>query len=97
MITVTEIEAGGDRAWFTDNPYRRYRLRGEPGNWWIIRRRTGDVLLRTACTSVPPGPIEHCDKALRRAWIDSAWRELNPAQREELLKEIKRGEKLCEL
>jgi hypothetical protein len=84
IAPVTEASAGGDRAWFSANPTRRYRAR--PG--WIIRRR-GTALLRTraAARSLPDD-----DTALRVAWVGAAWPDLDPVQQRALIKAIRTTE-----
>jgi hypothetical protein len=96
VTAVTEAEAASDRAWFAQNPYRRYRIRRAGDDVWLIRRRAGGVLLRTRTANLP-GYFPDTDTALRTAWVDTAWAGLTPSLRNELAKEIKKGEKLHEL
>ena len=62
----------------------------------IARHCAGGVLLRAIASSRLRG-IPDTDKALREVWIAAAWAELNPLERNELAKQIRRGEKLYEL
>jgi hypothetical protein len=89
----SDEEALSDRSWFKNNPLRRYRRRRVGDTAWIIRRRGGDVLLRTLAAELPRG-LPDTDKGLRGAWIAGAWRDLNPRERDELAKQIRREEKL---
>jgi hypothetical protein len=91
--SVSEAEAANDRVWFGHNAHRRYRLRQSDGGWFVIRRRIGGVLLRTRAPSVP-SYMPDTDKALRHLWVETAWSGLTPTERAELMKQIKRGEKL---
>jgi hypothetical protein len=93
MPEVVAKDALGDRVWFDNNPHRRYWLRRTGANTWIIRRRGASVLLRALADGLPRG-FPDTDKALREAWIAAAWANLNPRERDELAKQIKRGEKL---
>jgi hypothetical protein len=53
-----------DRLSFADHPYRRYRLRRTNGDWWVIRRRAGGVLLRALITTAIPRGLPDTDNAL---------------------------------
>jgi hypothetical protein len=69
MTPVTEIEAGNDRAWFTDHPNRRFRARAGTGGAWLIRRR-GDVFLRSFAQAPLPA---NTDIAAAFAWFSAAY------------------------
>jgi hypothetical protein len=89
---VTDSAAGSDRAWFTKNPHRRYRLRNTDGTSWLIRRRAGGVLLRTAVTP-HPRRIPDIDSALREAWFAAAMPYLSPIERAALVKQVRKSER----
>jgi hypothetical protein len=95
MPAVEAGEALGDRVWFTRYPYRRYRMRQGEQGWWLIRRRSGGVMLRTWTAALPRG-LPDRDSALREAWVAAAWPGLNPIERAELTRTVKKGERLHE-
>jgi hypothetical protein len=85
MPAVTHADAIDDRDWFGSHKGRRYRVRRSAKGWWIVRKRTGGVMLRTWVAELPPGDLPDTDKALRPVWFDAAWGELTPLERAELV------------
>ena len=82
---VAGAEAIEDIARFDAHPHRRYRQRqGEGGTWWIGRRRSGRVMLRTRVARPQAGADS--DDALRPAWFRAAWPALPAKQLRELIK-----------
>jgi hypothetical protein len=91
-LDVTEQEATADRRWFSENPQRRYRIRWTDGFEWLVRRR-GTVLLRTIAVGGLPRGVPDADNALRPVWFGAALPQLTAAERAELTKLAKRGER----
>jgi hypothetical protein len=88
MTGVTLAEAQDDFCWFKGTR-RRYRLRRTAGGGgWLIRRRTGRVMLRCWAPALPKA-IPDNDEALRPYWFLAAWPELSAATRAELIKEAR--------
>jgi hypothetical protein len=88
---VTAADAADDRDWFATHPRRRYRARRAERGFWIVRRRAGGVFLRIWCVTIPKG-LPDSDKALRPLWFDTAWPDLDPLERAELVRHAAREE-----
>jgi hypothetical protein len=88
---VIADEAADDRVWFDLHPRRRYRLREGADGWWCVRRRSGDVLLRTSTTEIPPG-LPDDDYGLREVWFLAAYPDSDPVERDELIKRARQAE-----
>jgi hypothetical protein len=75
--------------WFDRNPDRRYRARpAADGRVWLIRRRPGNVFL---CTLARLARVPSSEGEAERWWWLTAWPELSPRERAELIKESRRG------
>jgi hypothetical protein len=74
---VTDSDATDDRAWFAENPQRRYRLRRTNGDLIAIRRSRG-IMLRARIATAIPRRMPDTDRALRVLWVAAAWPDLNP-------------------
>ena len=89
---VTDIESGDDRAWFATHPNRRYRVRQAETGWWLVRRRSGGVLLRSWAATLLPG-LPDTDNALCEAWCAAAYPGLSPLERAKLVRLAGREER----
>lgn len=90
-MSAAERAALSDHAWFTDHPWRWYRVRlSSEGRWVIIRRRAG-FMLRAIARALPQAPPDD-DDVLRCLWIQTAWACLDAAAQAALVKQIKKSE-----
>jgi hypothetical protein len=87
---VTGADAIDDKAWFADHPDRRFRARAGDGAAWLIRRRGGDVFLRSFA-QLAKAPASEAE--IEAQWWLAAWPNLSPKEREELTKASRRGQK----
>jgi hypothetical protein len=87
---VTDAGAIDDKAWFDDHPNRRFRARSGGGATWLIRRRGGDVFLRTFAQLAK---VATSEDEIEAQWWLAAWPNLSPKEREELTKASRRGQK----
>jgi hypothetical protein len=85
---LTDAEALDDFAWFDRNPARRFRARAAAEGVWLIRRRPGNVFLRTlaALARVPSYEDE-----IEAWWGLAASPDLSSKERAALIKESRRG------
>ena len=74
MISVRELDAGDDRYWFADHPWRRFRARRIANGHWLIRRH-GDALLRTFIFST--ARLTDIDGEIALLWFVAAWPQLS--------------------
>jgi hypothetical protein len=89
-MTVTDSDAVDDRAWFAENPQRRYRLRRTSGDLIAIRRSRG-FMLRTRIATISQCTPD-TDRALRVLWVAAAWPDLNAQEQAALIKLMQREE-----
>ena len=72
---ISEIDAGDDRIWFADNPYRLFRVRISDAALWLVRRngsrRDGYVMLRSPAPdrSIPRDDDLH----IGAVWCENAF------------------------
>jgi hypothetical protein len=75
-MIVSEAAAASDRAWFSERPNRRFRVRPGDGAWWLVRcrPRSGEpnVFLRVASLSTRPLPPDS-DKAIAPLWYSACF------------------------
>jgi hypothetical protein len=84
----TSRAALDDFAWFDRNPARRFRARAAAEGVRLIRRRSGNVLLRTLA---PLARVPSCENEIEARWWMAAWPDLSPKERAALIKESRRG------
>jgi hypothetical protein len=90
---VTPAEAYDDRCWFSAHLQRHYRYRPGPASQvWVVRRRgrRNAAYLRTLA---PAFAYLDSDAALRLVWFRSVWPNLDPVEREELVKEAREAKR----
>jgi hypothetical protein len=88
---VSDADAFADQQFTGDHPGRRYHRRpGPDGTVWLIRRR-GSAYLRTLAR--PGLDCPDTDEALRRAWFEAAWPDLDPPIRDKLIKAARTAER----
>jgi len=87
---ITDADAVDNKGWFADHLDRRSRARAGGGATWLIRRRGGDVFLRTFAQ---PAKAPTSEDEIEAQWWLAAWPNLSPKEREELTKASRRGQK----
>lgn len=88
---VSDAAAFADQQFTADHQRRRYHRRpGPDGSVWLIRRQ-GRAYLRTLAR-----PAINCpdtEEALRRAWFEAAWPELDKPTRDKLIEAARAAER----
>jgi hypothetical protein len=89
---VIDDDAFADQQFTHDHPSRRYHRRPDlDGAVWLIRRQ-GRAYFRTLAGA----PVMRCadtDDALRVAWFEAAWPDLDPLTRNKLIEAARKAER----